>query len=374
MKSLTRLFSLSLISFGYLSSAFGQQPALPPSFNLIHQCDVTEVKSQDRTGTCWSFSTSSYLESEILKLIGKEIDISEMFTVRNIYLEKAQKYLRYQGTSQFSQGSLAHDLLNSYEKDGLMPETAYPGKHPDSIHNHSKLVVEMKAYLDSLIGSGRIDADWKIKLSVILDAHLGPVPSKFSYEGKQYDARSFAKTVVPINLVDYVGITSFTHHPFYEEMVVEIPDNFSGGSYFNLPLDRLSEVANLALSNGYSIEWDGDVSEIGFSGRKGYAVFTDDTLTMKNNPLLCVEKTVNQGMRQDQFDNYETTDDHLMHITGIVQIDDGRSFYLVKNSWGTKAGFDGYLLMSEAYFQMKTVSIYVNKNALTPEFRALLEQ
>lgn len=357
-----------------MGSLFAQQPVLPRSFNIMHQCDVTEVKSQDRTGTCWSFSTSSYLESEIIKLTGKEIDISEMFTVRNIYIEKAQKYLRYQGKSQFSQGSLAHDLFNSYEKFGSMPESAYPGKHPDSIHNHSKLVVEMKSYLDSMIGSGRIDANWKVNFSDILDVHLGPVPSTFSFEGKEYDAKSFAKSIVPINLVDYVGITSFTHHPFYEEMVVEIPDNFSGGSYFNVPLDRFSEAVNLALSNGFSIEWDGDVSEIGFSGRKGYAVFTDDTITMQNDPLLCIEKTVNQGKRQDQFDNYETTDDHLMHITGMVQINDGRSFYLVKNSWGNDVGFDGYLLMSEAYFRMKTVSIYVNKNALTPEFRALLEQ
>jgi bleomycin hydrolase len=369
---LLSVLPLSLIVF--FNSVHGQSFDLPENMELVVQCASTDVKSQDRTGTCWSFSTSSFLESEVIKLTGKSIDVSEMYTVRNIYLEKAEKYLRYHGTCQFSQGSLAHDVFNSYLKYGMMPEEAFSGKMPDSIHNHKYLVSDLKTYLDSLLKSSRIDPHWKNEFSAILDQHLGSVPAVFEYEGSRYNAKTFAAKYLPIQMADYVGITSFTHHPFFESMVVEVPDNFSDGRYFNLPLDQMIETINSSLKNGHSVEWDGDVSEIGFLGRQGFAVLSNDTAMLKSDPINSVEMEVTQESRQAEFDNLQTTDDHLMHITGMTKSDNNKTYYIVKNSWGERAGLKGYLLMSESYMRMKTVSIYVNRTAVSSNLNMLIHE
>lgn len=349
------------------SLTWAQIEKLPKGFTLINECEVTEVKSQDRTGTCWSFSTSSFLESEVLRIQGKSIDISEIFTVRNIYMEKAVKYVRYHGISNFSQGSLAHDVLNSYAKYGMMPEEAYSGKNNQDKHNHSALVKELKEYLDAVIAKGAIDPHWKEGFLTILDKHLGAVKPVFEYEGKSYNPRSFADEVLKLDMNDYIGLTSFTHHPFYQNMVVEVPDNFSDGVYYNVPLDGMLASIDDALNDGYTVEWDGDVSEPGFVRSKGYAVYATDTSALKKLPEVPQELAVSQELRQAKFDNYETTDDHLMHITGKVTSEDGRTFYVVKNSWGSSAGIEGYVLMSEAYMRMKTVSIYLHKDVVNAE-------
>lgn len=346
---------------------------LPEGFTAVNQCDATVVKSQDRTGTCWSFSTTSFLESEIIKKHGKHIDISEIFTVRNIYMEKAQKYIRYHGLANFSQGSLAHDVFMSYKKYGMMPESAYSGKNGAKRHDHTEMEKELKAYLDSVIKVGRIDPHWKEAFVVILDKHLGPVKPVFEYEGKTYNARSFADEVIDLNMEDYIGFTSFTHDEYYDDMVVEVPDNFSDGEYYNLPLDEMMQVIDDAIGKGYTIEWDGDVSEIGFARKKGFAVFTNDTAAIGKLPKLPEEMKASAELRQALFDSYETTDDHLMHITGIAKSKDGRKFYVVKNSWGSKAGVEGYTLMSEAYMKMKTISVYVNQAAVDQSLLDKLE-
>ncbi|MCB0734153.1 MAG: aminopeptidase [Flavobacteriales bacterium] len=346
--------------------------SLPKGMKLLNTCEATEVKSQDRTGTCWSFSTTSYLESEVLRTQHKTVNLSEMYTVRNIYVEKAERYLRYHGHRPFSQGSLAHDVYHAYDAYGMMTEEAYPGKQPDSLHNHTAMEKTLKSYLDSILKTGTIPSTWKTSFNQLLDSYLGTVPSSFTYEGKSYTPATFTRDVLKLNMGDYVGFTSFAHQPLHQFVVVQVPDNFSDGTYFNTKIDDLVSIVNHALSQGMSIEWDGDVSETGFLGRTGYAVLCEDTTLLKNDPLKCQEPAINQMDRQKEFDNLHTTDDHLMHITGLVKHSDGRTFYLVKNSWGTKPGWDGYLLMSEAYFKMKTVSIYLNRNALSQEFLNLI--
>ena len=343
---------------------FGQAPKLPDGFEVQSFCENTSVKSQDRTGTCWSFSTSSFLESEVLKQTGQTIDLSEMYTVRMIYLEKADKYMRYHGGSNFSQGSLGHDVIRAYHKYGMMPESAYSGKNGADIHNHSKLVKELKGYLDSMLKERPLEAHWKEGFTTILDDHLGSIKPVFEYNGMSYNPQSFAQQVLKLDMSKYLGFTSFTHHKFYDNFIVEVPDNFSHGRYNNLPLEEMMMVMDDALENGYTIEWDGDVSEAGFMRRSGYAFNTNDTNLLKQAPNVETEEPANQSLRQNGFDNLTTTDDHLMHVVGKAKYSDGTMFYIVKNSWSTKAGFDGYYLMSEAYMKMKTVSIIVNKKAV----------
>ena len=344
--------------------SFGQTPSLPDGFEVLQMCNNTSVKSHDRTGTCWSFSASSFLESEVLKQTGQVIDLSEMYTVRMIYLEKADKYIRYQGGSNFSQGSLGHDVIRAYDKYGMMPESAYSGKNGGKIHNHSALVKELKAYLDSTLKTRPIEAHWKEGFTNILDEHLGAIKPVFEYNGMSYNPQSFAQQVLQLEMGKYYGFTSFSHHKFYDKFIVEVPDNFSNGKYNNVPLNELMALMDMALESGYTIEWDGDVSETGFMRRGGYAFNTNDTNILKQAPNVASEEPANQSLRQAGLDNLTTTDDHLMHVVGKAKYSDGKVFYIVKNSWSTKAGFDGYYLMSEAYMKMKTVSIIVNKKAV----------
>lgn len=367
-----RKILVGILMMSFVLNAFGQTPSVPEGFEILTMCETTDVKSQDRTGTCWSFSTSSFLESEVLKKHGKSIDLSEMYTVRMIYLEKAIKYVRYQGNTNFSEGSLAHDVIRSYSKYGMMPESAYSGKNGKEIHNHGVLVKELKAFLDTTLKARPVDSHWKDGFNVILDNHLGALKPVFEYDGMSYNPQSFAQQVVQLDMMDYIGFTSFTHQPFYHDFIVEVPDNFSNGEYNNVPLSEMMKVMDDALAKGYTIEWDGDVSENGFMRRGGYAFNTNDTNLLKQAPAVPTEEVATQATRQVGFDNLTTTDDHLMHIVGKVKYTDGRMFYVVKNSWSTRAGFDGYYLMSESYMKMKTVSIVVNLKSVDKKLKKKL--
>lgn len=349
--------------------SYGQE-VIYPTFEIKTSVKATEIKSQGRTGTCWSFSTSSFLESEYMRINGKEIDLSEMFTVRNTYLDKGEKYLRYHGTCNFSQGSLAHDVINSYKKYGMMPESAYSGLHNDTIHNHTLMEKELKAFLDSTLRSTPIDLNWREGFIAIMDAHLGGPPAMFMYEGVLYTPLSFADAKLKLNVDDYIGLTSFARRPNFSKYVIPIPDNFSDGVYVNLSLDDFMLTIDNALEKGYTVEWDGDVSETGFSGKYGVALYTNDTEKLSQLPLLPQEDEVDDHVRQEQFDNHLTTDDHLMHITGIAYSPEGKKFYVTKNSWGTKSCNEGFMYMSEAYVQMKSISIYIHKDALPPRIKA----
>lgn len=326
--------------------------------------DNSEIKNQARTGTCWSFATASFIESELLRTNKGNVNISEMFIVRNIYKDKARNYILRQGKANFSQGSLSHDLIRMASKVGMVPESAYSGLVGDETsYDHSEMEKGLKGFLDGVKESKQLSTKWPMAFDCILDTYMGAAPEQFEYEGKKYTASTFA-TSLGIDPDNYVSLTSFSHHPFYDQFILEIPDNYSNGAYYNIPIDELMSSIDYALLAGYSIAWDGDVSEKGFSSKEGIAVLPEDENRddLFTNPGK--ETTVNQENRQQNFESYSTTDDHLMHIVGVSLDQNGTKYYLVKNSWGERGPYEGYLYMSEAYFKMKTVGIMVHKDAV----------
>ncbi len=358
-------YLLSLFALVFTSTLFAQGYQFTDKIDL----ETTPVISQGRTGTCWSFSTSSFLESEIMRTTGKEIDLSEMYNVRFTYPAKAENYLMRQGKAQFSEGGLAHDVINSMEKYGLVPNSAYTGmKEGITSHDHSKLAEELEKLLIEYNKrpKGTLDPTWRVAVDSTLDYYLGEAPETFMYEGKEYTPQSFLE-MTGINPEDYITITSFSHQPFYKDFILNIPDNFSNGSMYNVPLDEMIQIIDNALKNGYTVELDCDVSEPTFSAGDGVAVVPADE--SKNKEALkkpLPEKEITQAYRQQLFENQSTTDDHLMHITGIVTDQNGNRYYKVKNSWGTgkRVANGGYVYMSEAYMRLKAISIMVHKDAL----------
>lgn len=355
MKSLSILLFLSLIS----CLSFGQY-----TFTTEKELACTAVKSQQKTGTCWSFATASFLESELIRKGKKEVDLSEMFVVRNIYMDKAKNYVLRQGKANFSQGSLSHDLINIVSKYGIVPESVFDGKIvADDAHNHSEMEAGLKGFLDGVRKQKNISPRWKLGVEAILDTYLGEMEDTFKIKGVSYTPLSYAKTL-DINPDDYISLTSFTHHPFYSSFILEIPDNYSNGSYYNIPIEELMQIMDFAVIEGYTIAWDGDVSEKGFSAKKGIAVLPIDTKREDLFKTPGKEISVTQENRQTNFESYSTTDDHLMHIVGVALDQDGNRYYKTKNSWGEISQYKGYIYMSEAYMKMKTVAIMVHKDAI----------
>lgn len=339
-------------------------------FNNLVNVEASSVKSQDQTGTCWSFSTSSFIESEIFRLTGKQVDVSEMFTVRNTYDDKAWNYVMRQGKAQFSEGGLAHDVINSIRDNGIVPEIVFSGvKFNKKSYNHSNIVPAIKKVLDSFIKNDKHSKypNWKKDIKSILDKEIGEIPTDFTYEGNEYTPIGFAKAL-KIEPNNYITITSFTQVPFYQDFILNIPDNFSNGSMYNVPLEELVDITTQALKSGYSIALDVDVSEKDFSAKYGLAVLPEnkeDEQKALTRPVK--EMDVTQEFRQKEFENYDTTDDHLMHITGIVEDQKGNMYYKVKNSWGSgsdRVGNKGYIYMSIPYFKLKAVSILLHKDGL----------
>lgn len=369
-------FATIIILFSFSFSFLHAQSLKGFDFEEVKAVEVTSVKNQDRTGTCWSYSCTSFLESEMIRQGKEVVDLSEMYSARQTFLNKAERYLRFQGKANFSQGALGHDVMDVLAVHGAFPEAAFDGKiDHEAPHDHGAVEKELKIYLDSLLKNKRsIDENWKAHAEEILDTHLGVLPETFIYEGTYYTAKKFAEEVVGVNPDDYVSFTSFSHHPFYKPFVLEVPDNFSHGLFYNLPIDELTQIAEHALKNGYSIEWDGDVSDKGFNPRNGLAIVPEidwaelDKEGKKNLFKAPVdEKEVTQAIRQTAFDTYSLTDDHLMHLTGMVKDQTGKNYYTVKNSWGEVGPLNGYLYMSEAYFKLGTVSILIHKDAIPTE-------
>jgi len=333
-------------------------------FKTEKRINCTSIKSQAMTGTCWSFSTTSFIESELIRMGMDDINLSEMFIVRNIYEDKAMNYIMRQGKANFSQGSLAHDLIRIAEKDGLMTEEGYSGLMKDeSRHNHSEMEKGLKGFLDGIQKSKVLSTKWKSAFSGILDSYMGPAPEQFDYEGKNYTPKTFVE-FAKLKTENYISITSFTHHPFYGKFILEIPDNYSNGSFYNVPLAEMMSIMDYALLAGYSITWDGDVSEKGFSAKNGIAILPTDKERKDLFTVPGSEIDVTQENRQVNFENYSTTDDHLMHIVGIALDQNGTKYYITKNSWGEISDYKGYLYISEAFMKMKTVSILIHKNGL----------
>ena len=333
-------------------------------FESVKTISCTPVKSQDRTGTCWSFATSSFLESEAIRMGHGPQDFSEMYVVRNVYKDKARNYVMRQGKANFSQGSLSHDLIRVIGDHGMVPESIYSGKlEGDKKHDHSEMAAVLKGMLDGVLKQKRLSKKWMKAFDAVVDTYLGETPQQFIYEGKKYSANSYAKEM-GLDADNYVNITSFTHHPFYKNFVLEIPDNYSNGSFYNLPIKDVQAIVENAINKGYSVAWDGDVSEKGFSSKNGMAIVPDDSEREDLFVNPGKEKMVTQEMRQEQFESYSTTDDHLMHLTGISKDKKGTKYFLIKNSWGEVSEYKGYLYMSESYLQLKTVAILVHKDAI----------
>lgn len=347
----------------------------PYQFETLVDLDATPVKDQCMTGTCWSFSTISFVESELLRMGKGEHNLSEMFNVRMTYPKKIENYIRYQGKAQFGPGSLCHDVMNVIEDYGMVPDEVYSGlDEGEEIHNHGEMDMVLDAMVKAISekNKGRMSDDTKEALEAVLDAYLGEVPEKFEYQAKEYTPMTF-KEEMGINPDDYVSLTSFTHHDFYEEFVLEVPDNFAHESFYNVTLDDLFDAAKNALENGYTIAWDADVSENGFSFRNGMAIVPAEDLKREEMfDKVVEEKDVTQEMRQEGFDNFSTTDDHLMHLTGIAEDQNGKLYFVMKNSWGTGNLFGGKQYVSAEYFKMKSISIMIHKDALSKELRKKL--
>lgn len=363
-------FKLFLIFFFY-NPSFAQTYEFQPIIDL----ESLPVISQDKTGTCWSYSSSSFIESEIIRLTGNRIDISEMFQVRNIYPQKAENYILRQGKAQFDEGGLAHDFINSVRSYGLVPHEAYTGlTSNETVHNHSEMVKVLKAMVNVYVENPnkKLSKNWKESIAAILDIYLGKTPVEFVYEQKKYTPKSFLE-YTKINPDNYITITSYLHQPFYTNFILNIPDNFSNGLMYNIPLNEFIQQIDFALEKGFTIALDCDVSEPTFSAKSGIAVIPendgDKVLALSE---IKKEKSISQNERQEDFENLTTTDDHLMHIVGKVQDQNGNIYYKVKNSWGSdisKVANGGFVYMSVPYIRLKGISIFLNKDALIPKFK-----
>ncbi|AVI51772.1 aminopeptidase [Pukyongia salina] len=360
-------YLIFLFGILFTISTYAQQPY---KFTTEIDLETTPVISQGRTGTCWSFSSTSFLESEIIRLTGKEIDLSEMYTVRNTYPKKAENYVMRQGKAQFSEGGLAHDVMNSVRDYGLVPQSAYSGIFKgETGHNHAEMAAVLTAMVETYVDNpGRkLSKKWDDAIEAVLDVYMGQNPNIFAYEGRQYTPMSFLEMtkIVP---EDYITITSFTQAPFYSEFILNIPDNWSYGSMYNVPLDEMIATLDNALKNGFTVELDCDVSERTFSSKDGVAVIPKDAdNNIKALQGVYPEMSISQEYRQGEFENFTTTDDHLMHITGILRDQNGTKYYKVKNSWGTDESRNangGYVYFSEAYMKLKAISITIHKDAV----------
>jgi aminopeptidase C len=357
-----------IVSLIFLTS-FAQKktvPAVQPAkteeefkFTPVVELKATSVKNQSSTGTCWCFATTSFIESELLRMGKGEYDLSEMFIVRQNYKDKLKdNYLR-QGKGNLGEGSLSHDWMKVFSESGIVPNEVYTGLNYGSpTHNHGELNDFINAAAAVPVQRKKESDQYLTIVDAILDTYLGKIPESFTYKGVSYTPKSFAASL-GINPSDYVEITSFTHFPFYSLGLLEVRDNWRMERFYNVPLDELTEIMNYSLTNGYTVDWDGDVSERGFSHAKGVATIPDSIVL--------------QASRQSGYENFSTTDDHLMHITGISKDQNGARYYITKNSWGTERNsFGGYLNMSENYVRAKTLFIMVNKNAIPAVIRTKL--
>lgn len=346
----------------------------PYEFKEYKRHKATPVKNQDQTGTCWAFSTASFLESEVLRMGKKEADLSEMFIVRHIYRLKCENYVRRQGHAQLSEGGLAHDALHAIRAFGIMPESAYPGrKDPNAPLNHSRLEKTLKTLCNDFVKQGKegkLAADWITRIDQVLDDEFGKVPSKFTHNNATFTPASY-RDYLGIKPDEYVTVTSFTHHPFWTSFILEVPDNWANGAMYNVPVSELMRCAKNSIDMGYTLAWDADNSNDGFSAQNGIAIVPatawkdKDGIAQANTFKMWEPETkITQELRQEYFDRQITTDDHLMHITGLLDEKHSGIYYVTKNSWGDISENRGYVYCSEAYLRLNTLSFTVHKNAL----------
>lgn len=352
----------------------------------------TPPKNQFRSSTCWSYATIGMLESEIIRAGKGEHDLSEAFIVHKTYAQKANDYVRWNGSINFGPGGACHDVILTMKEYGIVPNEAMDGLVIDEENFvHSEMDHILKGYVTAVVKNPnkKLTPVWRKGYEGVLNAYLGEVPEEFEYNGKKYTPKSYFETL-GLNMDDYKTFTSFTHHPFYEEFVLELPDNWMMQTNYNIPLDDMMTMIDEALDNNYTIAWASDVSEKGFSWKNGVAIVPDeknpdvsgtdrdrwesmsnkektDELYKFDKPVK--EKTITQELRQQGFDNYETTDDHGMQIVGRAFDQNGTKYYIVKNSWGTDQKYDGYFYASEAFVRYKTINITLNANAISKDLK-----
>jgi bleomycin hydrolase len=349
------------------------------SFKTIIDLQDSPVKNQGSSGTCWSYSGNSFLESEMMK-VGKEfVDISEIYTARCAYIERAKNYVRMHGNIGWGDGAELHDVVNIYKKYGAVPYEVYSGLNYGTSKNKFG---EMQAALEGMLKgivenkNQKLTKNWLLAFTAALDAYLGKVPESFQWKGKQYTPMTFANEIVGLNNQNYLELSSFTYAPFYKQTLLMVPDNWSLESVWNVPLTELTQIVDNALAQGYTVAWATDVSEKYFSWKNGIAIVPEKEFDEYNDKEEAtkayekifdgpqVERGITPELREDAFDNYSTTDDHGMHIVGLVKDQNGKEYYMVKNSWGEKNDYKGYLYVSKAFFKYKTTAILVNKNSI----------
>ncbi|HQW07134.1 MAG: aminopeptidase [Flavobacteriales bacterium] len=344
-------------------------------FTTVVSAETTPVQDQGSSGTCWSYSTGSFLESEMIKHGGPSIHLSKIYAARKVYEEKAVNYLRMHGSLNYGDGGLGHDAVNMYGKYGAMPEEAYTGLNFGNDENEfAEMQAVLKGMLDALVkapNDGKLTPVWRNAFNGVLDAYLGEVPEEFTYNGKTYTPKSFADNVVKLKADDYVEFISGTDAPYYTRTTLMVPDNWALQPAYNVPVEDLTAIIDNALRAGYTVAWGGDVSEPTFSWKNGVAFTTmadAEKLTKAERQELFKspqpEPVITAEMRQNAFDNYGTTDDHGMQLTGIAQDQNGTEWYVVKNSWGDSNDYKGYLYMSKPFVQYKTTAFLVNKKGV----------
>ena len=397
MKKILAIALFALVATGVSAQEETKEKDNKPVFTVVKELPITSIKDQNRSGTCWDYSTLSYFEAEILKKNGKTYDLCEAFVANKTYMDRAIQVVRLHGDCQFAQGGAAYDVLYALQNYGICPEEAMPAPgtpQGDSLFNFNEFFSIMSPYVDAVAKNkaSKISQQWKVGLQGILDAYLGKCPESFTYEGKTYTPQSFAKSL-GLDWNDYVSITSYTHHPFYTAFPVEVQDNWRNPLSYNLPMDEMMRIIDNAIAEGYTVAWGGDVSEDGFT-RQGlaYAVDTkaaeslqgsDMARWLKMSPakrrdvlaeLGCTvpELTPTQERRQQRYDNWELTDDHGMLIYGIAKDQNGKEYYMVKNSWGESGDFKGIWYMTKAFIADNTMDYMVNKNAIPKDIRKKL--
>ena len=368
-----RIFSITVIISVMVITAVSQEVSQGYIITDKQDLKASSVKNQQYTGTCWSFATTSFIESELMRMGKPEYDLSEMFFVRYAYIQKGIDYVRYQGKTNFGEGGQAHDVLNVIKKYGFSDQKYYEGNTYDpGKYNHGELEAMLKAVLDVVISkpNKKLTPVWDKAYVSIIDSYLGELPESVKEKKVSHSTIGFAaETGFKPN--DYVEITSFTNYPFYEQVILQIPDNWSNDLYYNVPLTDLMSVMNNSLNMGYTFVWDGDMSHRGFSHKNGVAIVPEGDVQF-DTPAP--EKFITPEFRQQEFDNLTTNDDHLMHIVGLGTDQNGTNYYKTKNSWGTDRGkFGGYLYMSEQFVRLNTIAILVHKSTIPKEIKEKLK-
>ncbi|WP_010251124.1 C1 family peptidase [Myroides injenensis] len=376
-----------MLSAGYTFTSFAQDNlvnalkynASDKSKELYQFTDVidienTSIKNQGSSGTCWSYSANSFLESEMIRMGKKPVEISQIFTARNAYIEKGKMYVRMHGAVTLGDGGAFHDVINMYRQYGAVPQSVYSGlNYGTSKNQFGEMAAIQEGILKAVVSNPnrKLTPNWEKAYTAVIDSYLGEAPEKFKWEGKEYTPKTFAKEVVGINPDDYIEIGSDLNYPLYEKFVLLVPDNWAFNQVYNVKTNELTDIIDYAVKNGFTVAWAGDVSEKYFSWKNGVAFVPEkewEDMTDEERKEMFEgpkpERVITPEMRQEAFDNYSTTDDHGMHIVGIAKDQNGREYYIIKNSWGISNDYKGYMYMTKEYVKYKTTDIMVHKDGV----------